>query len=506
MSRDGVRGNVHSVRSIFSVNALILAALSVLAIPPARADTIVFRTGEQLRGTVVAEQPASVTFDSQALGQIEIARARIERLERDPLAPAGENVSTHARKPATNTVAETRDFLRFYVDRGVRYEFVQPVHLANPLAENGAGDFSENISVRGRLGFRGSFDAATYANRNGQQDVDASAEIRSLRFYTLGEFGLLRTNQFKLDLGLAGGEFYLHDAYLKWPHLDYFGNLTLGYFTVPQTLDNLVPFGANAFMEAASPGLAFGPGHRLGIQFDHTYLDERMTASLGLFAVGQEASINFGDASDTLARPTLRVTGLPLDQPGQHRRLHLGASASLVFSDSSDIQYQARPESHLAPVLVDTGLLDAKFAYIGGLEAIYQSGPLQFQSEFLGSSVDGDANYIFWGGYVSAGWLLTGESRTYDRATGVPGRVQPAVPFSLPQHHWGALELTCRYSYLDLADGAVDGGRMNIFMPGVNWYWTEHIRWQFNYGFARVVDGASPGNLNIFQMRLQLGF
>ena len=43
-------------------------------------------------------------------------------------------------------------------------------------------------------------------------------------------------------------------------------------------------------------------------------------------------------------------------------------------------------------------------------------------------------------------------------------------------------------------------------MPGLNWYWTEHIRWQFNYGFAHAVDGPSPGDLDIFQMRLQLGF
>jgi len=484
------------------------AAFWLFTAHASRADTIVFRTGEQLRGTVVAEQPASVTFDSAALGRIEIPRERIERVERDPAVAASVSPTASPSAPTnadTNSAASSREFLRFYTDHGIRYEFAQPLHVASPLGD-GTTVFSENISVRGRLGFRGSFDAAGSSSQDGQQDVDSDAEVRTLRFYTAGAFGVLRTNEFKLDLGVASHEFYLHDAYLRWPHVPYVGNVTFGYFTVPQTLENIASFGVNTFMEAASPALAFSPGHRTGLQIDRAFLDERITASLGLFSVGQSADIDFGDASDALARPTLRVTGLVIDQPDQHRRLHLGASASFVFSDSSEIRYQARPESHLAPDLVDTGSLDAQFAYIGGAEVIYQQGPFTLQSEIIGSTVDGDANHLFWGGYVSAGWLLTGERRPYERAAGVTGSVQPAAPLTFKRHGWGALELALRYSYLDLQDGSVDGGCMNILMPGMNWYWTEHIRWQFNYGFAHAVDGPSPGDLDIFQMRLQLGF
>jgi phosphate-selective porin len=63
-----------------------------------------------------------------------------------------------------------------------------------------------------------------------------------------------------------------------------------------------------------------------------------------------------------------------------------------------------------------------------------------------------------------------------------------------------------RYSYLDLQDRAVDGGRRKILMPGLNWCWSEQIRWQFNYGFAHIEIGSSPGNLDIFQLRLEMGF
>jgi Phosphate-selective porin O and P len=66
--------------------------------------------------------------------------------------------------------------------------------------------------------------------------------------------------------------------------------------------------------------------------------------------------------------------------------------------------------------------------------------------------------------------------------------------------------LSGRYSFLDLSGGPIDGGRMTIISGGLNWYWTSNIRWKFGYGFAHVVDGPSPGNLNIFQGRFQIVF
>jgi len=405
---------------------------------------------------------------------------------------------------ATNAVAR-RDFLGFYSDHGLRYEYVKAFGVGDALS-SGSNLYSENSVLRGRLGVRGSFDGATYSSGQGQQQVDSGLEVRTLRFYTSGDFFLFRTNQFKVDLGLANESFYLHEAYLRWPGIRHVGNLTVGYFGVPQTIENITSFGVNRFMEAASPGLAFSPGNRTGIQVDHSYFDERATASVGLFSIGQDPVFGSSDTSKSLARPTFRLTGLPIFEPDQHRLLHLGGSAAFVFSDSSEIQYQARPESHLAPVLVDTGSLNSRFAYVGGLEAIYQEGPFSLQSEVMGSSVSADENYIFWGGYVAAGWFLTGERAPYDRAAAVPGKVSPESPLFKRRGAWGALELALRYSYLDLSDGNVNGGRMSILMPGLNWYWSDQIRCQFNYGFAHVEEGPSPGNLNIFQMRLQMDF
>jgi hypothetical protein len=61
-------------------------------------------------------------------------------------------------------------------------------------------------------------------------------------------------------------------------------------------------------------------------------------------------------------------------------------------------------------------------------------------------------------------------------------------------------------SYLDLTAEGVDGGKMFMIMPGLNWYWSHYARMQFNYGFADVNGGPSPGALHILQGRLQITF
>ena len=285
---------------------LLGAALLVTGPGGARADTIVFRSGERLSGVIVAEQPETVIFDSQALGRIEVPRERIASLDRDPVPASGKSADAGAEAAGTNEV-RSRDFLRFYTDHGICYEYVQPVPVVDPFHPR-TNLFSEDITISGRIGIKASFDAADYISTHGQQPVDAGAEVRTFRIYTSGEFSLFRTNLYDVDLGLASGSFYLHNAYLRLPQVPWLGNVTLGYFNVPQTIDNIVPFGANTFMEAASPGLAFSPGQRLGIQFDRTFFDERMSAQFGLFSVSQDASLKFGDASDALARPTAPVS------------------------------------------------------------------------------------------------------------------------------------------------------------------------------------------------------
>lgn len=417
------------------------------------------------------------------------------------------SAATSAALPAVSVPADENTFGVLWWNQGLNYRLTQRVHMGR-TNEAGIPLVSERVSLTGRLGLKAALDGAAFVSAQGQQSVPTDWELRTWRFYALGDFTWKRPVDYKLELGVVGGDFYLHEAYLHFKDIPYAKNITVGYIGAPLTMENLMGFGDLTFMEAAAPAQAFGPGNRIALQFDGTWRDQRMSFQGGFYGVGQDAEINFGDASGQLARGMFRVTGLPIyeDNEDRYRLLHLGVALSHVFSDSSSIRYQARPESHLAPFLVDTGDIQAQNASQVGLELAYAHGPLSLQGELTGSRVE-DASVgarTFWGGYAYASWFLTGEHRPYDRATGVFGRLKPEESIKPRRGQWGALELGVRGSYLDLSDGPVQGGRMFMFMPGLNWYLGQHLRLQGNYGWSHVLDGPSPGNLHLFQVRLQI--
>jgi len=412
-----------------------------------------------------------------------------------------------APSPAVSPGTNENTFGVLWWDQGLNFQLAQRVQMGR-TNEAGIPQISERVSLTGRLGLKAAVDAAAFVAAQGQESVPADWELRTFRFYAVGDFTWKHPVNYKLELGVVDQEFYLHESYLRFKDIPYAKNITVGYIGAPLTMENLMGFGDLTFMEAAAPAQAFGPGNRTALQFDGTWRNQRMSFQGGFYGVGQDAEINFGDASGQLARGMFRVTGLPIyeDNEDCYRLLHLGLALSHVFSSSSSIRYEARPESHLAPFLVDTGEIQAQNASQLGLEIAYARGPFLLQAELTGSGVEDAASgsMVFWGGYAYASWFLTGEHRPYDRAAGVFTRLKPGESIKPWRGQWGALELGVRGSYLDLSDGPVQGGRMFVLMPGLNWYLGQHLRLQGNYGWAHVVDGPSPGNLHLFQVRLQI--
>ena len=90
---------------------LAMLALAWLVAVSARADAIFLRGGEKLIGKIVAEEREKVVFESQTLGKFEIARDRIERIERETPAPPPAPVSTNqAAAPMASDRALTNSF------------------------------------------------------------------------------------------------------------------------------------------------------------------------------------------------------------------------------------------------------------------------------------------------------------------------------------------------------------------------------------------------------------
>ncbi len=506
-----------------------LIACALLVAGPTQADTLLLDTGERLNGKVISDQGGSVVFESEALGPLTIRRERISRIEKaaakeePPVAvaeaPVADAVPVPAEadrtaselpsdKPPVAAVAvesKREDLFRLWIDQGLRYQIVQPVHIVLPFGE-GREVLREDVSVNGRIGIRVSFDAAGFATSGRVPPIGDDVVLRTLRFYTTGDWN--PTTSYALQLGVVGGNPYLHQASVRWREVPWAGNLSFGYLTVQQTLENVLPFGGSTFLEPALPVLAFAPGNRMGLQADRTFVDGRMAATFGLYSVGADPGLNFGDQTQSLLRPTFRVTGLPIDRAessGGRQLLHLGASTSLTFTKHSEVRYLARPESFIAPFLLDTGDIRSRRALFVGGEVVWLDGPFTLQAEGIYNRVAATGGEVtFHGGYLSASWMLTGEEIAYNRAVGVPDRVIPARDFSLDNDTWGAWQVAARVSWLNLSDGAVHGGRMANTTLGLNWWWNRYLRWQIDYSYGVISDLPTAGRLQILQGRVQL--
>ena len=107
---------------------------------------------------------------------------------------------------------------------------------------------------------------------------------------------------------------------------------------------------------------------------------------------------------------------------------------------------------------------------------------------------------------MAGSWLLTGENRSYNRSTGVFGRVAPRKMFSLRDRTFGAWALVSRFSRLDLNDQNVEGGTMDLATLGVNGYLTPKMKVMLDYTCGRVDHGNNDGNLRTVEGRVQYEF
>jgi len=227
-------------------------------------------------------------------------------------------------------------------------------------------------------------------------------------------------------------------------------------------------------------------------------LDNRLTWALGVF----HNADSFGNGSGSDYNFTARVTGLPWYEENGSKFLHIGASYSYKNVDS--IQYKTRPESHLAPILLDTGELVVDNASLIGLECSLVYGPLGLQGEHMTASPDlGEgSDPDFSGYYVEASYFLTGENKNYNTSSGFFGRVTPHNSLG-KDGGYGAWQAAARYSSLDLNDAGISGGKEDDITLGLNWLLNPNTRVTCNYVRA---DVDSVGKADVFQMRFQIDF
>ena len=68
----------------------------------------------------------------------------------------------------------------------------------------------------------------------------------------------------------------------------------------------------------------------------------------------------------------------------------------------------------------------------------------------------------------------------------------------------GAVELAFRYSNTDLTDGAVDGGEMDIWSLGVNWWFTRSAHLGLDYRYIALDRSGRQGDSSGLNARILL--
>lgn len=371
----------------------------------------------------------------------------------------------------------------------------------------------QEVNFAGKLGGRIEADGAGYDAARSLPGFDSGFELRRARLTARGASTLGVGFHYRVDLGYVPNRFTITQAYIGIPGVPYLGTVEYGQFTPPVGMQILTSSWDIPLMEPAAPLQAIAPPSQPGIQASNTFMDKRGTWTFGTYtAVGGG---DYGSAAKRAANLMGRATWLAVneiapDRPSANHYLHLGLSANLLYASDGQIRYRSRPESYLAPYVIDTGTLDVSGAQTFDAELLWVNGPLTVQGELLASRVDDHASGTlnFGGGYALASWALTGESRPYNRDTGLPGRLVPLRNFGFgPDAGWGAFEVAGRVSYTNLSDGAVQGGRLTMLMTSLNWYLRPELKCMFELGTGRVSNAATGnGRMVIAQLRLGVYF
>ena len=233
----------------------------------------------------------------------------------------------------------------------------------------------------------------------------------------------------------------------------------------------------------------------VGIKVSGLAAGDRMTWAAGWFNDWLE---NDSAYSETDADYVARVTGLVHVSPDNLNYLHLGLGWRRAGPENGLYRMSGRPESNVADKYVDTGDFPADHVDQFGVELAWQRGPLLFVAEHMEARASAPevGNPDFSGGYLMLSWMLTGESRPYLRPAGSFGPVTPASDH-------GAFELVTRYSRIDLVDAAIDGGKLDKWHYGINWWISRQWKVGLSYGDADLFRNGVTGNTRLLLFRFQ---
>ena len=321
------------------------------------------------------------------------------------------------------------------------------------------------------------------------------------------------------------------DLYWTFREVPVVGNVRVGNQKEPIGLEHLTSSRYLDFMERSYNQDAYtGPfnnGFTPGVStFNNFGEDQRGLWHVGVF---KNTSNVFTYAVDDGAYAIDgRLSYLLWYEDEGRRLLHVGSAYSHRDPLNNQLRIRSRGSlrngpGSLNPVFADSGTFTTNTQDLYAAEMALILGSFQLQSEYIASTASNATNgggnhgtYFTNGYYVMASYFLTGEHREYEKKSGAFGRVVPHrnsrwCPTDCSEPGYGAWQILVRYSKLDLTDSGINGGQIQDYTAGVNWFLNPNMKIQANYVFTdRNSPGASAssgvGGIHGFGMRLAHDF
>ena len=397
---------------------------------------------------------------------------------------------------------------------------------------------------RGRIQYDAGYVWNPDDNPNGgllTRNLGFNSRVRRIR---LGAEGTIPGGfGYKFEMDYANGNVGFGDAIISYAPSGKPYSIAIGNQETLNGLEQITSSRFTSFMERAAFDDAFINTRRIGLNVGYVNSAGDLRLNAGLFA-GHSIDGTFDNeswiaATRAVYAPLLGGNQFHFGANFQHRKFQSNnnggtASSSGQASTNQLARYRARPFTQTTDVrFVDSGNFAAKSDDIFGLEfgGIFKSLHIAAEGQYLKSNAygagdtlsfsagnnlnrfpgdtvtvlvpDGDPSY--WGGYLEAGYFLTGETRGYKNATW--DRTKVLKPFS--KGGWGAVQLNGRFDYLDLDDNGVMEGFNNNFQTGtfaasnnytrggkqlgllasVVWIPEDWMRFYFQYSHAFVTGG-----------------
>jgi phosphate-selective porin OprO/OprP len=286
----------------------------------------------------------------------------------------------------------------------------------------------------------------------------------------------------------------LLDAVLGIPLWGEYGRMQIGKMKEPISMERTMGMIFEQVMERPMHLDALLPSRNTGITFSDMLLDGRMRWRVGIFNDWlSKDDVGFNDSDYQIIG---RVTAVPYEDSSELALLHLGAAYRYERAKEGSVRYDVGPEFYFSSPWLDTGEIIADTTHTLNAEVTYLKGPLWIASEYSATIVEhnGERRNHFYGYHIAANYFVTGEHRGYNKRRGTVRRITPVLDFT--KGGWGALELSARYSYMDLEDRDIHGGKMDSIALGMVWHPRRDHQFHLQWSRAKLEQHTSTPEVN----------